>query len=864
MQKQSEAARLSMRRFIVELFGAATEFPVFFCSLPNERKLVTREFEKIERFVEAVMLPERGTYFCVGTIEGDRRLKTAVRETVGLHADIDFKNVLATENEIWAAIKRLPWQPTVIVRSGHGLHLYWLFNEGLETQGSIDRIELALRQLADIIAGDPAVCEVARLMRLPGTYNTKGGDWVEVTVEHTGGPRYELDDLEDWLTGSAPLLHRRPPQVLSGSQPAPTNVTADNEFLKAARALGYKPPVDVEARLAAMELGGPGETSIHNTQLSVSASMLSAGVDEDEVVAVLLEATAHAAGAYGANWNWRKEEKALHQMCKTWLVKHPPKPEVVSRSEPRPAVDSGDNGDNVTDLAVARAKRKEVKPKPADKKEAAFVVADGVIATLRAANEDIMLAEGEVWLYGDGIWRVMTPADEQRLLVLVQTGFEALNVLPRSPQLSLAMRRLKEHPGLYVTKVPWTRPGSLVCQNGVLDIETSEFSPHSPQRYARRKIGAPYDREVRCPKTLALLASLFKGRDDADALLDLLQEWTGAALAIENLSREERRALILVGASRVGKTEFSKIFSLLIGEPIAAPSIADVGDKFGLATLRGAAAWVRDDAINEGDYIDPQRFKTIITGEAIDVALKNRDNAQGVKMTIPVCLTANTLPRARDLSDAIYNRSLVIELLNVVSVGEAHALRGAEGVPHGKTIGEHYWETEAGGVLNWALEGLRRLWKRGHYEVPASVASTIRQFKDDNNPVASWVREAVEKAPLGKVSRADILCAYHGWQKEEEGDEAKALGARAFWPRLRALAPWLKETTDSHGLRFMLGLRLTEFGLRYWDQHNQGTQLRGGSRGSSLAKNEVNKTWLEANVADTGREPSGMSSKPKF
>ena len=56
-----------------------------------------------------------------------------------------------------------------------------------------------------------------------------------------------------------------------------------------------------------MVYGGSGDSGIHATQLSVSASLLSRGHSEDEVVALLLEATARAAGELGERWNWQRE-----------------------------------------------------------------------------------------------------------------------------------------------------------------------------------------------------------------------------------------------------------------------------------------------------------------------------------------------------------------------------------------------------------------------------------------------------------------------------------------------------------------------------------------------------------------------------
>ena len=261
----------------------------------------------------------------------------------------------------------------------------------------------------------------------------------------------------------------------------------------------------------------------------------------------------------------------------------------------------------------------------------------------------------------------------------------------------------------------------------------------------------------------------------------------------------------------------------------------------------GAVAWIRDDAINEGDKLDPQRFKTIVTGEPVDVERKNKiDALVDVRFNMPVLLTANSLPRARDGSDAIFNRSLVVEMLNVISEEDAAASRRDHGITAG-TIGDYIWERESGGILEWALIGLERLRERCRYDPPESVRSAIQRFKDTNNPVGEWARDAIEIYPNNKIERADLCCAYHGWQAEDLGEGARAAGARGFLGQLRTiLGDALRETTDDSGRRYFAGIRLTELGLRYWEAHNLGPQLRGGNKGHSMSRNEVNKPWRKS------------------
>lgn len=846
--------------FIASLFGPVTESPVYLCSLanerddpsePSERHVSTRDGSDIAKFIAKWDRPKRGLFFCVSTITGPRRAKDTASETISLHADIDFKGIVTAPADVPRLLASLRLPPSIVVSSGNGLHAYWLLTEALDTQANRDRIEAALRLLADLVGGDPAVCEVSRLMRLPGSHNTKFDKFVPVSILTHTATRYELDDLEEWLAETSPVILRNV---------RPQQTPEDNPFLAAAARLGFsfKPPLDIEKRLSAMSYMAGGDCSIHSTQLAVSASLLNSGRPIDEVVETLTEATKAAAGEYGSRWNWEREEKALRAMCEAWVKKHPqPAQRTVAQLR---AEEEVVNGGRVVDLAAKRKERAKKTTAP-DRQHIANVVADGVIEAVKAVGQDLLLTEGEVWLYADGIWHVMSPADQQWLLTLIQRGFETLGEPAKNANLAAAWKRLCEHPALFQRDVVWADGSVIVCQNGVLRISDRQWFGHGPQWYARRKIGTRYEPGAVAPNFRALLRSMFADRAEGerDGFTAVVQQWAGSALAVAHLSREERKALILVGPSRTGKTELSRIIRLLIGDPIATPSVSEVSDRFGLSSLYEAAAWIRDDAINEGDDLDPQRFKTIVTGEPIDIERKHRPAVRGVELQLPVLLTTNALPRARDRSDAIFNRSIVLEMTNEVSESDAHKARVQADVNRGMTLGQHLMQTEGPGVLNWALEGLTALLQHGSYNLPETVRGAIQRFKDDNNPVGEWSRTAVVRSAHSKVARSDLMCAYHGWQREQDGDEARAFGARAFFPRLRSAAPWVADTTEHNGRRYVIGLALSDEGLQLWDLHSQGPQLKGGSKGSALSKSEVNKLHN-----DEKQTTEGDQNAPRF
>jgi hypothetical protein len=74
-----------------------------------------------------------------------------------------------------------------------------------------------------------------------------------------------------------------------------------------------------------MQFEGAGEASIHQTQLSVTASLLRTGVALDETVRQVLEATrtAVANDPHSSKWNWRREERKIRRMGTAFIAKNP-------------------------------------------------------------------------------------------------------------------------------------------------------------------------------------------------------------------------------------------------------------------------------------------------------------------------------------------------------------------------------------------------------------------------------------------------------------------------------------------------------------------------------------------------------------
>ena len=301
-------------------------------------------------------------------------------------------------------------------------------------------------------------------------------------------------------------------------------------------------------------------------------------------------ATRVAAGTFGERWNWVREDRAIRRMCDDWLAKHPELAESEFRGE-KQKNGSGNGEDRAAGEAkIGQAREnggvppsagartgsgKEPEPKHSQPKRAIssnnapIIIADGVVEAVRQSGGDLVLTGSHLHIYRDGVWSPIGSVQEKWLRVLIQQGAEALGVGAKLATLNAAWKRLIEHPSLYKEEIEWDRGGILAVANGVLNVCTREFSTWKPDYFLRRKLNVAYDPTRQASRFLEFISSLFADRSDGErqSVISLLQEFFGASLAMDLLNREQRRALLIIGASRTGKTVLAEIIRHLIGNP---------------------------------------------------------------------------------------------------------------------------------------------------------------------------------------------------------------------------------------------------------------------------------------------------------
>ena len=146
----------------------------------------------------------KDVYFGICLRSTRRGNKEAVKFVWALWADLDSKDFEGGKEEALQRLKSFPISPSIIVGSGNGFHPYWLFREPVTIEQSHDivRVETHLKGLAKALGADSSSAELARVLRLPGTFNHKQPDnpkKVEILVFEEDR-RCNLSDFDGVLT----------------------------------------------------------------------------------------------------------------------------------------------------------------------------------------------------------------------------------------------------------------------------------------------------------------------------------------------------------------------------------------------------------------------------------------------------------------------------------------------------------------------------------------------------------------------------------------------------------------------------------------------------------------------------------------
>lgn len=293
-------------------------------------------------------------------------------------------------------------------------------------------------------------------------------------------------------------------------------------------------------------------------------------------------------------------------------------------------------------------------------------------------------------------------------------------------------------------------PPELVCvKNGILNLITLELTAHTPKQYFLTQLPIDFKPEAKCPQFKQALSKWLYEED-----ITTLQEFIGSALYKKNI---HKKAAICIGEPDTGKTTALTIIGQMFGdENASSESLMRIStDKFSAASLEGKHLNIFDDLPFQ-DLAAAGMFKTVTGGGYVAAEVKFGDRWKFIN-TAKFIYTCNKIPRLKDTDDmAYYGRWVILRFPNQIPEKERDPLL-AEKI-----------QLETSGILNWGLEGLKRLLVSFRFTHLKSAEENKMIMIKNNEPVLSFAEDMLLEKQDSFVTKNDMRAAYSDYARKNK------------------------------------------------------------------------------------------------
>jgi putative DNA primase/helicase len=265
--------------------------------------------------------------------------------------------------------------------------------------------------------------------------------------------------------------------------------------------------------------------------------------------------------------------------------------------------------------------------------------------------------------------------------------------------------------------------------NGVLDWRTGELKEHDPERHDLIQIPHEYDPDALCPRWVSALNDWIPD----EGTRQFIKEFIGYGL-LPDTSYD--KFPFLSGSGKNGKSTFLKVLQELYGSE----NITNIPLKKLANNSRFSTAYLKDTLVNICADIDPTYLETtgaikkIVSGDELRGERKHGSSFDFRSIT-RLIFSANELPKTRDKSTAWYRRLEIVEFPNQFD---------PEDKDTDPNLDEKLKE-EIPGIVNWAIEGLKRLKERGHFSISDTMKESKSAYQRKNDSVLAFFEDRVEE-----------------------------------------------------------------------------------------------------------------------
>lgn len=345
------------------------------------------------------------------------------------------------------------------------------------------------------------------------------------------------------------------------------------------------------------------------------------------------------------------------------------------------------------------------------------IIIDEIIKIIDGNGLGILRHKYQIYIYNGMLWK---QAEEEKLVKFVGEMAERMGI-------NHIQARHFEYRNKLLQQLLAVVPGSkcfpkestlINLANGTLEIdeENIKLRPFSKDDFITYKLPFIYD-----PLADATMFKKYLNRVlPQQELQDILSEYLGYLFVPCNRMKMEK-SMLLYGSGANGKSVLFDIINALLGkENVSNFSLGKLTDRNGYYR-----AMIGDRLLNYSSEInsnlDPALFKQLVSGEPVEARLPY-GKPFIIENYARLMFNTNELPRDVEHSHAYFRRFLIIPFEVIIPEAEQdHKLAN-------KII-----KSELSGIMNWVIEGLRRLIKNESFTISNIVEKEIEDYRRESD-----------------------------------------------------------------------------------------------------------------------------------
>lgn len=384
------------------------------------------------------------------------------------------------------------------------------------------------------------------------------------------------------------------------------------------------------------------------------------------------------------------------------------------------------------------------------------------LAELTATQHDNICCAQRGWMqYEDGIW---VPCDVRKVSAYIIDTLKG-QFGPNGPitnSMVASIRSLMEcDPHLGVDDAIFdAQQSKLVFGNGVLDVDTDEFTSHDKGLYSTYRLPYDYNPQARAENWREYLNTL-----DPEVVL-VLQEFVGYALTADT-SRET--AMWLVGPPRSGKSTFVEGVKAALQGMVGVLGLEHLNNQFSLGGITNRTLLIATE--QPADYIRcTHLLNSLISGETLRIEQKYKDPFLYTPYA-KILWAMNERPRLHDSNNGLFRRVKIVPFEAIAA--EQCDIQLKERI-----------KGEGQGIILWALEGLKRLRTNDCFTDAKAITQATEDFRSENDIVAVFVEETCIRTEYGRISASQLYRAYNEWCRDNGYKPMASNNVAKDWRRL--------------------------------------------------------------------------------